>query len=101
MLQREDADLVAAAVSDLETATGRRLPVEDSRVTRWGGGLPQYHVGHLDRVARINAAVRGVALLEVCGAAYNGIGVAACVADGQRAAHRLIAALAERATMAP
>lgn len=101
LLQSDDADLVAAAVRDLEDATRGSLRLLDSRVTRWGGALPQYYVGHLDRVARIRAAAAGLSLLEVCGAAYDGIGVAACVADGQRAADRLLAALRRRDTMAP
>jgi oxygen-dependent protoporphyrinogen oxidase len=56
----------------------------DSRVTRWGGGLPQYAVGHLDRVRRIRAALpAGVA---VAGAAYDGVGVPAVIRSGQEAA---------------
>lgn len=101
LLQRDDHDLVTAAVRDLEAATGGRLPLLDSRVTRWGGALPQYHVGHRERVVRIRDAVSRIPLLEVCGAAYDGIGVAACVADGERAADRLLAALRTRETMAP
>lgn len=101
LLQRDDAELVDSVVGNLEEAIRRRILVLDSLVTRWGGALPQYHVGHPDRVARIRAAVSDVPLLEVCGAAYDGIGVAACVADGQRAADRLLAALRRRERMAP
>ena len=60
-----------------------------SRVTRWGGGLPQYTVGHLDRVARIGAAVAGQPGLAACGAAYNGIGIPACVATARAAAGQI------------
>jgi oxygen-dependent protoporphyrinogen oxidase len=94
VLQRDDADLVALATADLELAVGVRGPLVDWQVTRWGGGLPQYAVGHRGRVQRIRAAVEAVPRLEVCGAAYDGIGVAACVADGQRAATRVLAQLA-------
>jgi len=58
-------------------------------VTRWGGGLPQYTVGHLDRVARIRAAVAGQPGLAVCGAAYDGIGIPACLATAQAAAGQI------------
>ena len=58
-------------------------------MTRWGGGLPQYTVGHLDRVARIRAAVAGQPGLAVCGAAYDGIGIPACVATAQAAAGQI------------
>ena len=101
LLQRDDRDLIALARADHEAATGMRGEPVDARVTRWGGALPQYDVGHLDRVARIRSAVARVPLLEVCGAAYDGVGIAACVADGQRAAARLVAALQTRETMGP
>jgi len=101
LLQRDDAELLGLVRADLEQATGLRAPPLDSSVTRWGGALPQYEVGHRDRVARIRSAVARLPGLEVCGAAYDGIGVAACVADGQRAADRLLAALRARGTMTP
>ena len=52
---------------------------------RWGGGLPQYAVGHLDRVARIRADVARVPGLAVCGAAYDGVGIPAVIASARRA----------------
>jgi len=63
------------------------------RVTRWGGGLPQYTVGHLDRVAQIRSAVAAQPGLAVCGAAYDGIGIPACVATAQAAAAQIAAQL--------
>ncbi len=56
---------------------------------RWGGALPQYAVGHLDRVARIRAAVAAVPGLEVCGAAYDGVGIPAVIGSARRAAASL------------
>jgi oxygen-dependent protoporphyrinogen oxidase len=94
VLQRDDDEMVALATADLERALGLPRPLVDWQVTRWGGGLPQYTIGHRGRVRRIRAAVEAVPRLEVCGAAYDGIGVAACVADGQRAATRVLAQLA-------
>lgn len=91
-LQRDDADLVTAAVADLAEMTGAGRPVA-SRVTRWGGALPQYPVGHLDRVARIRAAVALQPGLAVCGAAYDGVGIPACIASGEAAASALGAGL--------
>ena len=57
------------------SAWPRRLSTR--HVQRWGGGLPQYAVGHLDRVARIRADVAGCPGLAVCGAAYDGVGIPA------------------------
>ena len=86
VLQRDDADLVDLVLADLTDLLGVTDPPVDARVSRWGGGLPQYTVGHLARVARIKAAVAGLPGLAVAGAQYDGVGVPACVASGEQAA---------------
>jgi len=86
-LQRPDEELVRLAVREVSEAVGRPLsPVLDAQVQRWGGGLPQYAVGHRARVARVRASVAAVPGLEVAGAAYDGVGIPACVASGRAAA---------------
>lgn len=89
-LQRDDGELVRAAAADLEVAVGVRGRPLDARVSRWGGGLPQYAVGHLARVARIRAGLATQPGLAVCGAAYDGVGIPACVASGEAAAARVL-----------
>jgi len=86
LLQRADEDLGALAAAELAAATGVRGAPVAHRVSRWGGALPQYTVGHLDRVARIRAAVAAQPGLAVCGAAYDGVGIPACVATARAAA---------------
>jgi oxygen-dependent protoporphyrinogen oxidase len=93
LLQRDDGELAALAAAELAEATGVRGAAVASRVTRWGGALPQYTVGHLDRVARIRAAVASQPGLAVCGAAYDGVGVPACVATARAAASQVLAFL--------
>ena len=84
-LQVSDEELVARSLADLEEATGVRAVPVDTHVQRWGGGLPQYTVGHLDRVARIRADVAAVPGLAVCGAAYDGVGIPAVIGSARRA----------------
>jgi oxygen-dependent protoporphyrinogen oxidase len=86
-LQRDDADLVTIVRRELEQAVGPLPPVLGTRVTRWGGGLPQYAVGHLDLVARLRRALP--AGLALAGAAYDGVGVPAVARSGQVAAQYL------------
>ncbi len=92
-LQHDDAELVAMAEADLRAATRLRGTVVDALVTRWGGSLPQYAVGHLDRVRRIREQLSTLATVEVCGAALDGVGIPACVASGEAAASRVLTAL--------
>ena len=92
VLQVTDDELAAAAVADLADASGRPLDVVDQHVQRWGGALPQYAVGHLDRVARVRADVARVPGLAVCGAAYDGVGIPAVIASAQRAAAEVLRA---------
>jgi oxygen-dependent protoporphyrinogen oxidase len=66
---------------------------------RWGGALPQYAVGHLGRVRRLRAAIAGVAGVDVCGAAYDGVGIPAVIASGQAAATRVVAKIVAAETM--
>jgi oxygen-dependent protoporphyrinogen oxidase len=91
-LDREDGDLIALVRAELAAATGLAGEPRDALVTRWGGSLPQYTVGHLDRVAAIRTAVAAAPDLAVCGAAYDGIGIAACIASAARAAAAVRAA---------
>jgi oxygen-dependent protoporphyrinogen oxidase len=90
-LQRDDADLVAMAADELTSYAGFAGRPVDARVSRWGGGLPQYAVGHLERVVRIRAAVDAAPGLAVCGAAYDGVGVPACIRTARGAATTVIA----------
>ncbi|GAA2987777.1 hypothetical protein GCM10020227_65700 [Streptomyces flavovirens] len=88
-LHREDSELVAVSLKDLADATGLTARPVDTVVTRWIGGLPQYPVGHLGRVARIREEVAKLPGLRVCGAVYDGVGIPACVAGAHRAADEI------------
>ena len=88
-LRADDDELVRLVLADLAELTGITARPIDALVTRWGGGLPQYGVGHLDRVAAIEAAVEQVPGLAVAGAALHGVGVPACIATARAAAQRL------------
>ncbi|MGJ9412099.1 protoporphyrinogen oxidase [Aeromicrobium sp. CF4.19] len=86
-----DEDVTALAVADLTAALGGLPDVVGSHVQRWGGALPQYEVGHGALVQTVERSVAEVAGLEVCGAAYRGIGIPAVIASGRSAAERLLA----------
>jgi oxygen-dependent protoporphyrinogen oxidase len=60
-----------------------------SRVTAWENALPQYNVGHLDRVARIEAAIETISGLALAGASYRGVGIPDCIQSGWEAAEKV------------
>jgi oxygen-dependent protoporphyrinogen oxidase len=91
MLQRTDAELIALAHRELGKLLGATLPApQHADVVRWGGGLPQYRPGHLDRVADARAALAGTPTLVLAGAQCDGVGIPACVRSGEAAADRLL-----------
>ncbi|MGW3408421.1 protoporphyrinogen oxidase [Streptomyces sp. NPDC000888] len=89
VLGREDDDLVEVSRHDLHEATGLDAAPVAARVTRWDDGLPQYPVGHHARVARIRDHVGKLPGLAVCGAAYDGVGIPACIASAYAAVDQL------------
>lgn len=93
LLHRDDEDLADLVAGEISALTGAPRRPAAVRVSRWGGALPQYAVGHLDRVRRIRADVASVPGLAVCGAVYEGVGVPACIRTGQQAADRVLAHL--------
>ena len=93
VLQVDDEALVQLALEDLCDAIGLSVRPLDWHVQRWGGGLPQYAVGHPDRVRLIRSSVAKVPGLAVCGAAYDGLGIPACIASAEQAATQVLDAL--------
>ena len=91
VLQHDDADLVETVVADLRTVLGDLPAPVDAHVQRWGGALPQYAVGHLTRVQSVLDAAATLPGLGLAGAAYEGVGIPACVASGRRAAREVLA----------
>ncbi len=92
-LHRCDEELAAAVLDDLRYFCGTLPQPIDSRVQRWGGALPQYAPGHLDRVAAVRAALADQPGLALAGAAYDGVGVPACITSGENAAELVLAYL--------
>ncbi len=95
-LQLPDDDLVRLVRHELRPLIGVTAEPVDAVVTRWGGGLPQYGVGHVERIARVRADVARVPGLAVCGAAFDGVGVPACIASARAAVARVVTDLAAR-----
>jgi oxygen-dependent protoporphyrinogen oxidase len=92
-LELDDTELRDAAFSELAGVLDITGVPSDSRVTRWPGAFPQYRVGHLTRIGNIEKAVADLAGVAVAGAAYQGVGIPACIASGRTAARSVLGSL--------
>jgi protoporphyrinogen/coproporphyrinogen III oxidase len=82
---------VAAVLVDLRDTMQLRGDPTEVRVTRWIDSFPQYRPGHLDRCDAIDADLAASAPgVVVAGAALRGLGVPACIRQGQAAVARLV-----------
>lgn len=94
LLQVGDRELTDRTAVELRGLPGwSGMEVVASAVQRWGGGLPQYEVGHRDQVAALREDLASWPGLAVCGAAYDGVGIAACLGSADLAASKITADL--------
>jgi protoporphyrinogen/coproporphyrinogen III oxidase len=85
-----DAELLLRVKSDLRDllqVSGEPMIAE---ISRWRDAMPQYHVGHLDRVQRIRERTASLPGFALAGNAYAGLGIPDCVRSGEEAADSLI-----------
>lgn len=82
----DDDELVNCLHEELCHATGFAAQPVDRVVRRWRDALPQLEVGHVERIAGLRAALAAYPAVTVAGAAYDGLGISACVASGMAAA---------------
>ncbi len=85
-LDLDDRDLVGVVLTELGCFVELSGDPSASHVHRWDRALPQYKVGHLDRVARIEKLLGQTTGLAVAGASFRGSGIPDCIAQAERAA---------------
>lgn len=81
-----DEALVGLARAELADTVGLRSEPVVSRVHRWTGVMPEYTVGHLDRIAAVDRGLARHPGLAVAGSGYHGVSIPDCIASGERAA---------------
>lgn len=91
-----DDRMMVGLEKDLAELLGVRARPRDVVITRWPRSMPQYNVGHLERVARIEEEAGRHSTFALAGAAYRGVGIPDCVRSGEAAAERLVGALGRR-----
>jgi oxygen-dependent protoporphyrinogen oxidase len=93
LLHKSDDELTRIVRSELAEILGVRGEPTFVRISRHDRAMPQYYVGHRDRVARIRTLLAGQPRLALAGNAYEGVGIPDCVASGESAAEQVFRAL--------
>jgi oxygen-dependent protoporphyrinogen oxidase len=97
MLAGDDNALIAIACAEFKSLLGVTATPQLAQVRRWPHSMPQYALGHLDRVRSIRARVARLPGLILAGAYLDGVGIPDCVRQGEAAAAAVIAFLADSA----
>ncbi len=90
ILQEHDTALIRRVRDELRSIAGVQGEPDYVEVNRWDRGMPQYTLGHLDRLAIIQRSLDRYPGLVLAGAAYRGIGIPDCIRDGADAAGGLL-----------
>lgn len=93
MMDLTDDQLVDTTLSELKSILGVRSKPEFAIVARYMKAMPQYHVGHLDRVAKISESLSGTPWLDLAGNTLGGVGLPDSILSGEKAAERIWAAI--------
>lgn len=88
-LALSDSEAIALVRQELADILGIRSQPVFARVFRWPRSMPQYAVGHLNRIARIEQLRKSVPGLYLIGNAYRGVGVPDCIREGRDAAEEI------------
>ena len=92
ILKRSDEELVHTVLTEFHEILGLNPFAKPlfSRVFRWHLGMPQYTLGHLNRIARIDDRCARIPGLAIAGGSYRGVGVPNCIESGEQAASKIL-----------
>ena len=85
-LEQDDDGLIQTVLSELGSILRISAPPEIAVVSRYPQGMPQYHVGHLERVSNIEACAGRLSHLKLAGNYFRGVGIPDCIQSGEQAA---------------
>ncbi|MEY4509435.1 MAG: hypothetical protein RLZZ450_1557 [Pseudomonadota bacterium] len=91
LVDYDDRELIALARRELRDLIGVSAEPEWTRVVRYVRAMPQYHLGHLSRVRRIEELAGKHVRFALAGNAYRGVGIPDAVRSGEEAAARILA----------
>jgi oxygen-dependent protoporphyrinogen oxidase len=89
LIELEDEEITRLVQDELRELLGVQGTPQFCEIVRWRRTMPQYHVGHVDRVRAIEDCVAALPGLELAGNAFRGVGIPFCIRSGEAAAQRL------------
>ncbi|MBN2333752.1 MAG: protoporphyrinogen oxidase [Deltaproteobacteria bacterium] len=89
----DDATITATVLHELKEIIGISAKPEQVWINRWPQGMPQYIVGHLDRLAVIDQQLKALPGLYLTGAGYRGIGLPDCINHARQTGEKVVADL--------
>jgi oxygen-dependent protoporphyrinogen oxidase len=93
MFALDEDEIIQRVRADLRDLLGIEKPPLFTELAKWHRSMPQYHVGHLERVKRIEERVATLPCLALAGNAYSGVGIPDCVRGGETAADKILSSL--------
>jgi protoporphyrinogen/coproporphyrinogen III oxidase len=92
IVYRSDEELVQIVLGEFREILGLSPDAKPlfARVFRWHLGMPQYTLGHLERLARIDDRCKQIPGLAMAGGSYTGVGVPNCIESGERAVSKIL-----------
>lgn len=90
LVSLSDEEIMRLVRDELKSIVDISAEPVKTRITRWVKTMPQYSMGHLERIAIIRAREQDHPGLFLAGASYSGVGVPDCVTAGQNAAQRAL-----------
>lgn len=97
-LNRSDEEIIQLVREELRETLGVGGEPDFVHVARWNNAMPQYHLGHLERVDFIENRVKVQPGLALAGNAYRGVGLPDCIHSGERAAEAVLPQLSAKTT---
>ena len=89
LAETADAPLLSRVLSEIRPLLGAEGEPVEVEISKWPRGMPQYHIGHLDRLAELNRALEKEPTLALCGNSFTGVGLPNCIHTGEEAAEKV------------
>ena len=90
LAEMADGPLLSRVLAEIRPLLGAEGEPTEVEISKWPRGMPQYHIGHLDRLAELSRALDREPTLALCGNSFTGVGLPNCIHTGEEAAEKVV-----------